>query len=73
MTRTLETTAIVTADHTITLKPPDEVPEGRCQVVVTLKNCQSEGKASLALNLIPGPWPEGFTASREQIYDDDGR
>ncbi len=21
----------------------------------------------------PGPWPEGFTVSREQIYDDDGR
>ena len=21
----------------------------------------------------PGPWPEGFTASREQIYDDMGR
>lgn len=20
-----------------------------------------------------GPWPEGFTASREQLYDDDGR
>ena len=21
----------------------------------------------------PGPWPEGFTASREQLYDDRGR
>ena len=21
----------------------------------------------------PGPWPERFTASREQLYDDDGR
>ena len=21
----------------------------------------------------PGPWPEGFTASRDQLYDDDGR
>ena len=21
----------------------------------------------------PGPWPEGFTVSREQIYDDMGR
>ena len=21
----------------------------------------------------PGPWPEGFTASREQLYEDDGR
>ena len=21
----------------------------------------------------PGPWPEGFTVSREQLYDDDGR
>ena len=21
----------------------------------------------------PGPWPKGFTASREQLYDDDGR
>ena len=20
-----------------------------------------------------GPWPEGFTVSREQIYDEDGR
>ena len=22
---------------------------------------------------VPGPWPEGFTVRREQIYDEDGR
>jgi hypothetical protein len=30
----------------------------------------------LPLGLTPidvGPWPEGFTVSREQIYGDDGR
>ena len=34
------------------------------------------GEKRLPFNLIPidtGPWPEGFTASREQLYDDDGR
>jgi hypothetical protein len=76
--RTIETTAIVTADHTITVKLPDDIPPGECQVILVFNRNESKPHDALTSfrnwpshNL--GPWPEGFTASREQIYGDDGR
>jgi hypothetical protein len=74
--RTIETTAVVTADHTITVKLPDDVPAGEYRVVVVMANENQDRASPLPFNLIPldlGPWPEGFTASREQLYGDDGR
>jgi hypothetical protein len=34
MMQTIETTGVVNADHTITLKLPDDFPEGEYRVVV---------------------------------------
>ena len=78
MMRTIETTGVVTADHTITLKLPDDVPAGDCQIVVVfqdeLETHPKSGPITANWETFDiGPWPEGFTASREQIYGDDGR
>ena len=76
--RTIETTAVVSADHTMTLAVPADLPPGPCRVVVVVAPAEAERppKAGLLFGLQPvdiGPWPEGFTVSREQIYGDDGR
>jgi hypothetical protein len=74
MMRTIEATGVVNADHTITLKLPEDFPEGDCHVLVS-----SDAKTPSLTDLPPlemldiGPWPKGFTVSREQIYGDDGR
>ena len=79
--RTIETTAVVTPEHTITVQLPPDIPPGPCQVVVVVDptNDQPAARPKSADWLLDlpihdvGPWPEGFTVSREQIYDDDGR
>jgi hypothetical protein len=71
--RTIETTAVVGPDHTITVKLPDDIPPGEVRVVLLVG---SSADPPLPFGLLPidiGPWPEGFTASREQLYADDGR
>ncbi|MBX9579504.1 MAG: hypothetical protein K2X87_04280 [Gemmataceae bacterium] len=67
--RTIETTAVVGPDHTITVKLPDDIPPGEVRVFVTVPSA-----TGLPFGLQPidiGPWPEGFTASREQLYGED--
>lgn len=72
--RTIETTAVVTADHTITLTLPADIPPGECRVVLVIENGKPpESFTAKWAKHDLGPWPEGFTVSREQIYDDDGR
>jgi len=73
--RTIETTAIVTAERTVTVQLPADFPVGLCTVVVAETNGTStEDELPFGLTRIEtGSWPEGFTASREQIYGDDGR
>jgi hypothetical protein len=75
--RTIETTAVVTPDHTITVKVPEDIPPGEVRVVVVVENgapLPIPGELTSKWGMIDlGPWPEGFTASREQLYGDDGR
>jgi hypothetical protein len=84
--RTIETTAVVTPDRTITVQLPADVPAGQCRVVVVVEPIPQSSPpppvpGALPLGLTPidlpvrdgGPWPEGFTVRREQIYGDDGR
>ena len=77
MMRTIETTGVVTPEHTITLMLPDDFPEGECQVVVrTGDETPPRKPGPITANWETfdiGPWPEGFTASREQLYGADGR
>jgi hypothetical protein len=83
--RTIETTDVVTPDHTITEQLPADVPAGQCKVVVVVESIPQlvspPPAGPLPLGLTPidlpvregGSWPEGFTVRREQIYGDDGR
>lgn len=74
--RTIETTGVVAADHTLTVAVPADIPPGAVRVVVVIENGVPPGTRSFPESLIlhnVGPWPEGFTVSREQIYGDDGR
>jgi hypothetical protein len=75
--RTIETTAVVAADHTLTVALPADVPPGPCRVVVEVPDPAARaGERRFPFNLEMvdiGPWPEGFTASREQIYGDGDR
>lgn len=70
--RTYETYGTVAADRTVTVHVPAEVRPG-AHVNVLVEYLPT---TELALGLAPvdtGPWPEGFTASREQLYADDAR
>lgn len=75
--RTIETTAVVTPERTVTVQLPADFPPGPCRVVVIpAPPSAPDGGESIPLDLPIrdlGPWPEGFTVSREQIYGDDGR
>ncbi len=76
--RTIETTAVVTPEHTLTVRVPDDVSPGSHRVVVVI---DGSGEAS------PPPptgwldWPAHNVAPvdptntfrREDMYGDDGR
>ena len=69
--RTVETTAVVTAEHTVTVQLPADFPTGLCTVAIAARGESVGDELPLGLSKIEtGPWPDGFTVSREQIYDD---
>jgi len=75
MLHIIETTGVVGADHTITLKLPDDVPQGPCEVVVTVKDHRDKKKvdwlALPPLDLVMLNPNETFR--REDMYGDDCR
>jgi hypothetical protein len=63
----------VAPDGTISGQAPREVPPGEYQAPIRLPEPQRQ-RQRLDLPLHDcGPWPEGFSLRREEIYDDDGR
>jgi hypothetical protein len=74
--RTIEAQAQVHPDHTLTMPVPVDIPPGEHRVVVLLAEGQSEGSERPAWNfpvVDVGPWPEGLSLRREDMYGDDGR
>jgi hypothetical protein len=72
----IETKATVTPDGILTVQVPPDVPPGEHQVVVLIDELSSEQVERPPLSFPShdlGPWPEGFTVRREEIYGDDGR
>lgn len=78
--KTIETTAVVGEDRRLTVQLPADVEPGAHQVVVVI------GEGSVAAPAKPpdgtewkwplidvGPWPEGLSLRREDMYGDDGR
>jgi hypothetical protein len=74
--RVLTTSAVVGGDHRLIIQVPPDVPCGSHQVVLVL-DAPSGTPAPVAEWQLPvhdvGPWPSGFTMSREDIYGDDDR
>jgi hypothetical protein len=78
MMRTIETTATVNEDGTLVVAVPPDVRPGRHRVVVVIE----ETNGRTATEERPpfdfpvhdsGPWPEGLSLRREDMYDDWGR
>lgn len=73
--KTIETTIEVDDHGRATIQLPGDVKPGPYRAVVVIVN-QEDGHVRAPLTFSAhdvGPWPEGFTARREEIYGDDGR
>lgn len=75
--RTIETTARVGPDHTLTVRVPADVPLGEHRVVVVIDNAMTAPVRAGASFPLPahdaGLVPPDRSLRREDIYGDDGR
>jgi hypothetical protein len=73
--KTIETTIEVDDQRKATIQLPTDVKPGPYQAVVVLADpLPGATRAPLTFSAHDvGPWPEGFTVGREEIYGDDGR
>jgi hypothetical protein len=75
--RTIETTAVVQPDHTITVQLPPDVQPGSCRVVLVIeRNGMAPLPTTSWLDWKPhntGPSNPDVTFRREDLYGDDGR
>lgn len=71
----------VAADHTITGTAPPELPPGEHEVTITISPApapaRQKAEKPFDVDDLPshdlGPWPEGLSLRREDLYGDDGR
>jgi hypothetical protein len=73
--RTIETTIEVDEHGKATVPMPADLAPGAYRAVVVIETGPADlARAPLCFSAHDvGPWPEGFTVRREEIYDDDGR
>src|SRR6266542_5848192 len=78
--KTIEATATISPDGTLTVHVPPEVPPGEHRVVVVIEEQSTEPathqpvRPPLALPVINvGSWPADLSLRREDMYGDDGR
>jgi len=76
--RALTVTALIRADHTLTVQVPADIPPGVHQVVVVLQEetCSPQREPFFANWPEPhdvGPADPTSTYRREEMYGDDGR
>ncbi len=77
--QTIETTATVTPEGTLTVAVPPTIAPGPHRVVVVIEEMITSGEpvtAREAITLRPLPlagWQADATFGREEIYGDDGR
>lgn len=73
--RTIEAIATVGEDGTIVVPGPTGIGPGRRRVVVVVEEEVADGKREPLV--LPrhdvGPWPEGLSLRREDVYGDGGR
>jgi hypothetical protein len=74
--RTIETVVTVDEKRMAMLRVPPDITPGEHKVVVVIDErpfIRPKLDMSTFSSHDVGPWPDGFTASREEIYGDDGR
>ena len=75
--RTIQTTVVVDAEHRATIQLPADVAPGEHAVVVVIDEAAVTAAISGPWAGFPrhdvGPWPEGLSLGREDLYGDDGR
>jgi hypothetical protein len=74
--KTIETTGNVSQDRMMIIRVPQDITPGEHKVVVVIdENVQKlEKKAEFDLPAHDfGPWPEGLSLRREDMYDGNGR
>jgi hypothetical protein len=74
--RTIETTATVAPDGTLTVQVPPDVAPGTHQIVLVIDDWPREARES-QLGAFPvisvGAWPSDLSLRREDMYGDAGR
>jgi hypothetical protein len=69
----IRTRVMVGPDHRISGTAPAEVPEGEHEVTITLPDRPRPVDPGDLPRHDLGPWPNGLSLRREDIYGDDGR
>ncbi|MFZ3235188.1 MAG: hypothetical protein WA417_17120 [Stellaceae bacterium] len=75
----IRTRILVGADHRITGTAPAAVPPGEHEVTIEVASAliRQRSAGPFDVNSLPahdlGPWPEGLSLRREDIYDEDAR
>ena len=74
--KTIQAVVNVGEDRMLTVQLPADLPTGEHSVVVVIEE-QPDRRPAFTMKEFPshdvGPWPEGLTVRREEIYGDDGR
>ena len=74
--KTIETVATVTEDSKLTVPAPPGITPGPRRVVVVVEEAPTPVRERPPLDFPvhdSGPWPEGLSLRREDMYDDWGR
>ena len=75
--RTIETTAEVKPDGTVTVRVPPDVAPGCHRLVLVIDEQSVEKVEEMSFDDFPmhdfGPWPADLSLRREDMYDDWGR
>jgi hypothetical protein len=75
--RTLELIGQVERDGRLTVQLPSDIPPGEHQIVLVIDERPITPSESCALDDFPvddyGPWPEGLSLRREDMYGKWGR
>lgn len=73
--RTIETTATITAEGTLTLQVPPDIPPGPHHIVVWITDDPPAPLHAQPPPVIPvlhvGAWPADLSLRREDLYNDD--
>ncbi len=78
--RTIEATATIRSDRTLTVHVPPDITPGEHHIVVIIDEQPTSPPPPCVPPLLEdfpvwdcGPWPVDWSLRREDLYDDDGR